>query len=64
MLLPLSMSIYLDVLSPMRLLRLSFEEDLHDHVKAVCRVQEFTWTVLKLQILIGNTLDSQDGITT
>ena len=58
------MSIYLDVLSPMRRLNLTFQKYLHDPVKVVCRVQEFTWTMLKLQILIENTLDSQDGITT
>ena len=33
--LPLSMSIYLDVLSPMHRLSLSFQKDLHDPVKAV-----------------------------
>ena len=43
---------------------MSFQEDLHDPVKAVHRVQEFTWTMAKLQILIENTLDSQDSIMT
>ena len=62
--LPLSMSIYLDVLSPKCWLSLSFQEDLHDPVKAVRGVQEFTWTMAKLQILIENTLDSQDSIMT
>ena len=62
--LPLSMSIYLDVLSPMRRLSLSFQKDLHDPVKAVHRVQEFTWNMTKLQILIESTLNSQDSIMT
>ena len=63
-LLPLSMSIYLYVLPPMPQLYLSFQKDLHDPVKAVCRVQEFTWTLAKLQILNENTFDSQDSIMT
>ena len=41
-LLPLSMSICLDILSPMCQLSLWFQKDPHDPVKAVCRVQEFT----------------------
>ena len=28
------------------------------------KVQEFTWTMVKLQILIENTLDDQDSIMT
>ena len=58
------MSIYLDVLSPMRRLSLSFQNNLHDPVKAVRRVKEFTWTMAKQQILIENTLDSKDSIMT
>ena len=62
--LPLLMSIYLDVLSPMHRLSLSFQNNLHDPVKAVRRVKEFTWTMAKQQILIENTLDSKDSIMT
>ena len=60
--LPLSMSIYLDVLSPMCQLSLLFQKDLHDPLKAVHRVQKSTWTMAKIQILIENTLNSQDSI--
>ena len=48
----------------MRRLSLSFQKDFHAPVKAVRQVQEFTWTMAKLQILIENTLDSQDSIMT
>ena len=61
---PISMAIYLDILSPMRRLSLSFQKELHDPVKAVRRVQEFTWTMAKLQLLIENSLDSEDSIMT
>ena len=45
---PLSTSIYLDVLSFMHRLSLLFQKDLHDPVKAMRRVQEFTWTMAKI----------------
>ena len=48
----------------MRRLSLLFQKDFHAPVKAVRQVQEFTWTMAKLQILIENTLDSQDSIMT
>ena len=47
--LALSMSIYLDVLSPLHNMSLSFRKDRHDPVKAFCRVQDFTWNMAKLQ---------------
>ena len=39
---PVHMAIYLDVLSPLRCLSLESQQELHDPVKAVCRIQEFT----------------------
>ena len=63
-LLPLSMSIYLDVLSPLRNMSLSFQKDHHDPVKALRRVQDFTWNMAKLQLLIEDSLDSLNSIMT
>ena len=40
--LPLSMSIYLDVLSPLHNMSLHFQKNRHDPVKAFCQVQDFT----------------------
>ena len=39
---PVHMAIYLDVLSPLRCLSLGFQRELHDTVKAVHCIQEFT----------------------
>ena len=61
-LLPLSMSIYLDVLSPLRNMSLSFQKDRHDPVKAFHQVQDFTWNMAKLQLLIKDSLDSLNSI--
>ena len=60
--LPLSMSIYLDVLSPLRNMDLSFQKDCHDPVKAFRRVQDFTWNMAKLKLLIEGSLDSLNSI--
>ena len=61
---PLHMAIYLDILSPLHRLRLGFQQDLHEPVKAVRRVQEFTWTMAKLKLLIDEGLDEPDGMMT
>ena len=52
---------YLDILSPFRKLSLGFQQDLHNPVKAVRRIQEFTWTMAKLQLLIEMDLDSTES---
>ena len=63
-LLPLSMSIYLDVLSPLSNMSLSFQKNRHDPVKAFRRIQDFTWNMVKLQLLIEDRLDSLNSIMT
>ena len=62
--LPLSMSIYLDVLSPLHNMSLSFQKDRHDPVKAFRRVQDFNWNMAKLQLLIEDSWDSPNSIMT
>ena len=52
-------SIFIDILSPMRQLSLSLQRDKHDPVKVTRRLNEFTWTMSKLR-LIENSLDN-DG---
>ena len=37
---PIYMAIYLDVLAPVKLLSVGFQQDIHDLVKAVRRIQE------------------------
>ena len=58
------MAIYLDVLSPLRRLSLRLQQDLHDQVKAVHRIQEFTQTMAKLKLLIDKSLDSSETLLT
>ena len=43
---------------------LSFQKDRHDPVKAFCWVQDFTWNMAKLQLLIEDSLDSLNSIMT
>ena len=58
------MSIYLDVLSPLRNMIFSFQKNCHDPVKAFRRVPDFTWNMAKLQLLIEDSLDSPNSIMT
>ena len=59
---PISIAIYIDVLSPLQRYCLSFQQELHDPVKAVRRVQEFTWTMAKLKLLLDRSLDEDERI--
>ena len=61
---PISLAIYLDVLSLLKRLSLSFQQELHDPVKAVRRVQDFTLTMHKLKLLVDESLESPDSIMT
>ena len=61
---PVHMAIYLDVLSQLRLLRLGFQKELHDPVKAVRRIQEFTQAMAKLRLLIDKSYDSPETLLT
>ena len=54
---PIYLAIYLDILSPIRRLSLGFQQELHDPVKAVCRIREFSWTMVKLHALIDKSLN-------
>ena len=53
------MAIYLDVLAPVKWLSLRFQQDIHDPVKAVRRIQEFTWTMAKLKLFMDNAIENQ-----
>ena len=61
---PIHMALYLDVLSQIPRLSLAFQQELHDPVKANRRIQELTWTMSKLQLLIDSSLDDPDSIMT
>ena len=59
---PISLAIYLDVLSPLKRLSLSFQKELHDSVKAVHRIQDFNLTMVKLKLLVDESLENPDSI--
>ena len=61
---PIHMAIYLNVLSPLWRLSLVFQQDEHDPVKVVRRIEEFTLTMAKLKLLIDMSLDSPNNIMT
>ena len=61
---PINMAIYLDVLAPLRRLSLAFQAEFHDPVKHIKRVQEFTWTMGKLKLLIDKSLSEENKILT
>ena len=51
------LDIYLDVLSILVQMSLSEQKDKHDPVKAVHGIEDFNWTMAKLQIYIEGSLD-------
>ena len=59
---PISLAIYLDVLSPLKRLSLSFQQELHEPVKAVRRIQDFNLTMVKLKLLVDESLENPDSI--
>ena len=58
------MAIYLGILSPLKQLSLSFQQELHDPVKAVHHIQDFNLTVVKLKLLVDESLENPDSIMT
>ena len=53
-------AIFIDILSPMHQLSLSLQRDKHDPVKVTKRLNQFTWPMSKLHLIIENSLD-KDG---
>ena len=53
-------AIFIDILSPMYRLSPSLQCDKHNPVKVTRRLNEFTWTMSKLRLIIENSLDEDD----
>ena len=53
-------AIFMDILSLMYQLSLSLQRDKHDPVKVTMHLNEFTWTMSKLCLIIENSLDEDD----
>ena len=60
---PIHLAIYLDVLAPLRCLSLSLQSELHDPVTQIKRVQQFTWTMSKLKLIIDASIENEENIT-
>ena len=58
---PIYTAMYLDILSPFHKLSLGFQQDLHNPVKAIRQIQEFVWTMAKVQVFIEMDLDSTEN---
>ena len=54
---PIHLAIYLDVLTPLKVLSLGFQKEIHDPVTAVQHITEFNWTMAKLRLLIDLFLE-------
>ena len=61
---PIHIAVFLDVLSPIRHLSIAFQQEEHDPVKVVWRIQEFNWTMAKLKILTESSLEIQNSCLT
>ena len=55
------MAIFIDILSTLRRLSLSMQHENHDPVKIICHINEFTWAMSKLQLIVENSLDGNEN---
>ena len=51
------LTVFLDILTPIKVLSLTTQQEVHDPVNTIKRINEFSWTMTKLKILINNSLD-------
>ena len=58
--LPVNLSVYLDILAPLRHLSLGLQAKKQDTVQQVYYIQKFAGTMVKLQIVIETMLDADD----
>ena len=58
---PIHLAIYLDVLTPLKVLSLGFQKEIHGPVVAIRQIREFYWTMVKLQMLIDSSLEGDNG---
>ena len=60
---PMYMVIYLDILSSIRRISLAMQQELHNPVKVIKRIQEFNWTMTKLVIVLDEALSEGTVLT-
>ena len=61
---PITIAIYIDILSPLCHFCQLSQQELHDHVKAIRKNQEFTWTITILKLFLDKSLDEDEKIMT
>ena len=57
------MAVYLDILSPTRRISLAMQQKIHDPVKVIKRIKEFTWTMAKLVIFLEQAMENANILT-
>ena len=57
------MAICLDILSPIHRISLAMQQELHNPVKVIKRIQEFNWTMMKLVIVLDEALSEGTVLT-
>ena len=60
---PVYMSIYLDILAPIRRISVAMQQDVHDPVKVIRRIKEFGWTMSKLILIVEQSLSDNNVLT-
>ena len=60
---PMYMAIYLDILLSIRRISLAMQQELHNPVKVIKRIQEFNWTMTKLVIVLDEALSEGTVLT-
>ena len=61
---PFQLAIYLDILSPIRRLALGMQDEKHDPVKQVRRIQEFDLIMKKLEKVLSRTFNEDSNVLT
>ena len=49
------------MLTPIKILSLGFQKEIHNPVVAIRQIREFYWTMAKLQMLIDSSLEGDNG---
>ena len=49
------------MLTPLKVLSLGFQKEIHGPVVAIRQIREFYWTMVKLQMLIDSSLEGDNG---
>ena len=55
------MAIFIDILSPLQRMSLSMQHENHDPIKIICCINEFTWAMSKLRLIVENLLDGNEN---